>query len=210
MADTYGDIQTRIANELNRTDLTAEIKDAIQSAIAYYAAEHFYFNEKRAYRLTVDGREYYGLPDDFVDMVIMTVTVTGNYTYKLNPRTHAYIEELNTNQSWKSRPTEFALWNDQVRIYPIPNGTYTLNLSYQAVLDTLAVNADTNAWVKVKDAEELIRQRAKVDLLENIIRGRDAEVDIARYQKREFIALERLRSETTLRLTSNTLKPTAW
>lgn len=206
MADTYLDMQTRIADELVRSDLSSQIQAAIKSAISFYAAEHFYFNEKRAYRLTTDGTEFVALPSDFVDMIKLTLTV-GDYKYPLEQRTFSYIEERNTNANWKSRPVEFALWNDQVRLYPVPDGQYQLNIAYQSELEELNADTDTNAWVKGSDAEELIRLHAKVDLLENVIRGPEALAEAARYSGREGVVLERLRAETNMRLSSNTLKP---
>ena len=44
-------------------------------------------------------------------------------------------------------PTDYALYDEQIRLYPIPNGTYTLTLSYQKQLDGLAGEADTNEWM---------------------------------------------------------------
>jgi hypothetical protein len=210
MADDYSTLQTRIANELNRTDLSTEIQDAIQSAVAFYSGEHFYFSEKRAYRIISEDDEFVGLPDDFEDFIILTITVDNNYKYKLYPRTFQWIEDTQTNPDWTSRPTDFALWNDQIRLYPISDGSYTLNLAYHSSQSSLSANADSNGWTTVMDGEELIRLHAKVDILENIIRGQEAIIEARLYRGREAETLKMMREKTTMRLTTNTVKPTAW
>ena len=45
---TYGDIKTRVAGNLVRTDLGTEIGQAINDAINEYASTRFWFNETRS------------------------------------------------------------------------------------------------------------------------------------------------------------------
>lgn len=63
---TYGDMQARIADELARTDLAAEIQNEIQTAISYYENERFWFNEGQWTFNTVNAQELYALPVQFV------------------------------------------------------------------------------------------------------------------------------------------------
>src|SRR5712671_2258120 len=59
MADSYLDMQMRIADEVQDGNITANIKSAIQDAIKLYRGTRFYFNQKTASFNTVANQEYY-------------------------------------------------------------------------------------------------------------------------------------------------------
>ena len=60
---TFGALKTRIADELNRSDLTSQIASAVPRAIEYYARERFDFNEGRSTASTVVDNQYVDFPD---------------------------------------------------------------------------------------------------------------------------------------------------
>ena len=70
----YGTMQTRISNELSRGNLSSEIQNAIISALRFYKRNMFRFNSARATATTTADIEYYGLPDDFIELDTMTLT----------------------------------------------------------------------------------------------------------------------------------------
>src|SRR5690349_14208195 len=61
---TYGDMQSRIADEISDTALTTQIRNCIQTAIAFYETQEFLFNSRLAdtFNLVAD-QEYYGSSD---------------------------------------------------------------------------------------------------------------------------------------------------
>lgn len=199
---SYGDMVNRIANEIIRSDLGTEIRQAIQSAILRYRGERFWFNEQRATASTVNNQEFYSLPTDFVEMDSMTATVSG-HTYPLNVRTSIEIDEIDSTSSTRGRPDDVAIYQEQFRIYPIPDAAYTLTLNYQRVLPALSGDADTNAWMTV--GESLIRSRAKKELFAHVLKD---DQEAARMARLEAEALFDLLAQTERRITVGRLRPT--
>lgn len=189
---TYGDMQQRIADELgSRTDLlqvtsglsTAlpPILAAIQTAIAKWAATKFYFNEIREANIfnTAQGQEFYGDDTTPISNALIatmahfdkvTVEVTGN-RYTLNPRTYQYLEDISVNPIVYGQPVDYAYYGEQLRLYPIPDGSYPITLSGIYNLTPLVLTTDSNAWTN--DAEALIRCTAKEDIYTNVLRNPD-------------------------------------
>lgn len=178
MSATYGDLQNRIADELGgRSDLAANIQLAIQTAIAKWERERFYFNEFRAANAfnTAKGQEFYGASDyaplaTIAQLDRVTVLVSGN-RYTLNPRTAPYLEDVSVNPSVQGQPTDYAYFAEQLRLYPIPDAAYPVSLLGTTRFAALVNVADSNAWTV--DAEALIRCEAKMDLYENTLQAPD-------------------------------------
>lgn len=180
MTGTYGDLQARIADELIRSDLTSQIKIAILSAITTYQRERFYFNESRSSTFsTVAGQEFYTSADlaaipNLINIDTVLFYQSPSYRYPLDVRTWDELELWSLNPNTVSGfPSDYAYYAQQLRLYPIPSGVYTVRLSgvQRLTPDPLSADSDTNAWMT--DGEELIRQRAKGDLLINTIRDPD-------------------------------------
>lgn len=203
-----GTMKARIASELNRIDLDDQIATAIQSAIQAYEYETFWFNESRDITFnTAADQEFYGHDDEeHIDnlLLIHQVTITVNsQRYKLEPRLYQQIEEWAVNTSTTGQPTDFAYYNQQLRLYPIPDAVYAIRISGRIRFQALTNEGDTNAWMT--DAEPLIRYRAKVDLFENYLFD-TANAD--RQRLWEAQALQRLRTETGRRLGTGFIVPT--
>lgn len=184
---TYLETQNRIANEINRSNLTAEIKLAILSAIEYYKKRRWPWNEYSDTLTCVTDTEYVALPSDFVDLDKLQITV-GGQKRPLFSRDYSQIVDWRANSS-SGEPTDFALWQNRIELYRVPNDTYTLTIHYVRSLTALSDDADENAWLT--DAEELIRLHAKKDLYANRIRDTRAAQDM---QALEDSALFRLES----------------
>lgn len=154
----FGTLIQRVLDDLERTDLTSVASVEIKSAIKHYNPKLFFFLECRATLNTADGTEYYGLPADFISADSLVITVNNN-TRVLTERHYDTIEEWFVSSStYKGEPTDFAVYQQQLRLYPIPNGAYSMRLSYKASLTELSANGDSNDWTD--RGEELIRSRA--------------------------------------------------
>lgn len=206
--ESYGDMQNRIADDLLRTDLTAQIQQAIQTAIKYYERTPLYFNQLRqeAAFYTAQGQEFYSsaaspLIKSMVTMNRVTVTVSGN-RYSLNPRTPEYLEDTSVNPIVYGQPVDYSYFAETLRFYPIPDNTYPIALSGIKRLSTLQNATDTNAWVS--DAELLIRSRAKYELAVHVLKDQG----LASLMKAsEMDALAELKGET-LKRTPRKIRPT--
>lgn len=181
MAGTFGDMYTRIAVELDRSDLTAPIKDAIVSAIDSYAQDRFAWNQRKFTISTVAGTDEYALPSTDVDAAFIRVmsidhlmiTISSG-RYEMVPRTTFYVDDLKANTTLQGRPKWYAIINQKLRIWPIPDAVYVMDgfglCDINSITNTSATGV-TNAWVDRLYGEEMIRARAKADLYENIIRN---------------------------------------
>jgi len=167
---TLADLKTRIADELNRTDLTSQIALSIQSAIDFYGPESFWFQEERSTKNTADGQEYYSLPLDYISLNTIRVTVNNTNDYLLIERSNKYFEQAyNPATLYKGYPQDWTIYAQQLRLGPIPNGIYPMVIHYIKFLDDLGSDAESNAYTN-RLVEQLIRFRAKGDIAANVIR----------------------------------------
>lgn len=167
----FSDIQTAIADELSRSDLTTEIQREVNNAITHFANKAFWFNEATMATITtVQGQRYYSLPTNFAAVLDVLSTI-GNYTYRLEPRTEQYIDSIDWgNNFWSGYPTDFSLWNGQIRLFPPPAASLPVTVKGTVILspNPLQNPTDTNAWLV--QAEELVRTRATRQIYGRYIR----------------------------------------
>lgn len=169
---TLATMRNRILDDLMRNDLTSQAESSIKSAIAFYENRRFWFLEQRATASTIDGQEFYGLPSDFLDEDVVSITVN-NWSYPLIKRTFKTTEDWFVKaNTYKGYPTDYAIYDEQIRLYPIPNGQYTMTIAYYKRLTSLTLETDSNDWLI--EGEELIRSRAEWDLYARTLRDFDA------------------------------------
>lgn len=179
VSTTYGQMQSTIAYELGgRSDLTTQIQNAIQTAVAKWERVRFYFNEINDINgfSTVTGQEYYGASDYALIGTMAHIdklhALVSNNRYTLEPRTWQYIEDTAVNPSSFSPPSglsDYCYYAKKIRFYPIPDGVYPITLSGTQRLSALVNSGDSNAWTQ--DAEALIRCEAKLDIYLNVIKN---------------------------------------
>src|SRR5690606_16496709 len=79
------------------------------------------------------------------------------------------MELLSDNSASTGEPYAWSYYNQEIRLYPIPDGVYTIRLqlgNYR--LTALASDSDTNAWLD--EAYDLLKARAKYILYKNTIK----------------------------------------
>lgn len=189
----YGTMVARIADELSRTQLNTQIGRAIITAIHFYQGKRFRFNQERATTTLIAGQEYYGLPSDFTDLDTAVLT-DGGWKCMLEQASHYAIDMRSKDTDYRSQPSIISVQQDQFRLYPIPDkDTYTVEITYTKSFTDPTEDADTSPWFV--EAEELIRLRAKVDILTNIIRGQESFVEAQYLAAREAEVLRELKLE---------------
>lgn len=224
---TYLELQRRIADELgDRQDLLAPLSDsnltaspiqnAIQSAIAKWERESFYFNELYSQGAfdTVAGEEFYTTTDvpafqnlPYIQKV--RVLVSGN-RYTLTPRTWQYLEDISVGPHVRSSfPFDYAYFAGTMRFYPAPSDAIPVTLMANSRLSPLANDADVNAWTT--EGYDLIRCEAKLILAMDVL----YDDDIANRMRAAIYGvpgatgyLYALKAETTRRGASGRIKPT--
>lgn len=204
---TYADMQARIADELNRDDLTSQIQLAIKSAIANLETRPFYWNEQRSYIDTAATQRIYELPDNFQGINSLTLTYN-NYITLLEPRSWNYIEDITSTTQSQGPPRSYAIYDYQLFVYPIPDQVYRLTMGYFKRLEDVSATGSANAWMNPRHGEEIVRTLAKVDLLENVIKGNGAFDQARVLGRRATQILANLNGENVQRTTTGRKRPT--
>jgi len=184
IADDLGDRQDLLAPLSDETLTLSPIQAAIQNAIARWERRSFYFNELlidvntangTSPWNTVNGQEYYGAADYaniplFSEIKKLWVYINAQ-RYVMTPRTFSFAVDTSVNPTVTGIPIDYEYADEQIRMYPIPNGAYPVFLWANLRLAALVNNTDANAWTK--DAENLIRAEAKRILAEDTLHDDD-------------------------------------
>ena len=172
---TFGQMVGRIREDIDRgSSYDARIKQAVVDAIRFYRSKRLTFNSKRARAVTQPGQELYPLPLDWIEADFLRLEDRG-FRDPLREVTYDWMEDEGRADAISGRPTTFAVQNGELRLYPIPDRSYTLALSFLYDLRSVSISASddvTNAWTD--EAEELVRKHAMSDLYVNYIDGPEA------------------------------------
>jgi len=149
--DTYTNLQTAIANFLARDDLTAQIPDFITMAEARMSRElETRSQEKRATASTVGGNEYLSLPTDLREVREVKLNTT--------PLTVlSYYSPVALDEKFASggqgKPLGYSIIGDEIKLRPVPDTTYSLEIVYIGTINALsATNATNNILSRSPDA----------------------------------------------------------
>ena len=193
---TLTTLKARVALDLRRTDLTADIANAITDAVALYQGSRFVFNQARDTFVTVAGTEFYeagtdpeDIPTDVMEVDALSIAVNGT-RYVLDKRGFAYGEWINSTTTSRGRPLSWSWYAQKIRLYPIPDAAYTVTISYLQKIDIPASDGSSNVWTT--EAETLIRAAA-VRIICRDVTGHYRKAEAA--GEAEMRALARLKRE---------------
>jgi len=198
---TFGTMQQRIRDEMNRDGLTGDIKDSIRSSISYYESDRFFFNEFSASASTTTGDPYVTPPAATLEVDLVIKKVSGSKT----PMTERNFLEVESYAEATSEPNVYAKFSDKLRFYPVPDAVYEINLFGKQKLTDIsadATSADTNSWMT--DGEALIRSKAKEALYRHKLRNTEEANKMEREAEREWV---RLKKKTQDKVGSGKLMP---
>lgn len=214
-------MQSAIADELNKTNLTSQIKRAITTSMRRYRERRFRFNYASSTFTTSDSLSVYPLPTGFIGDELVEV-LDGNYRGTLTKRNYASIANDDNHASYKSEPRQYAIIDgNNFRLFPTPNnsanttsGDYTLLMHYHRNLNanglsnaiTLsATDNTTNAWMT--HGWDLIMLESKIYIYTNVLRGSEAKNEAAALMPERDRALRVLVKEYQRVVASGTLQP---
>jgi hypothetical protein len=183
-ANTYGQLQARIANEVLGSPTTTDIQNAISDAILEYERESFDFNQMRYFGdvtgsgsdlATVEGQEFYSAADlpalvNYPHISKILVLAFAN-RYPLISQSIGWIDDQSISTTWQGLPTDWSWQAGAIRLYPVPNGGYPLIINATIRFAPLVNSSDYSVWTN--RAEKLIRTEAKRLLFRDIIRDAD-------------------------------------
>lgn len=201
MANDYTALQTLVTGDMNRSDLTSVAANAIVESIRKYEGHRFFFNE-RTMTVTLTATNTYalslfaaaGLPAasiaDVIEVDAFELVVNPTRIYPLTPVSFGEMIELDDGiASIQGYPQIYTLWQQAVRIYPIPNGVYTGLMSAHVKFTELSAGADSNAWTT--DAKELIRCAAQKVIYARYLKDQQNALGMQQLEMEALHALDR-------------------
>jgi hypothetical protein len=171
---TLGDLKTRIADELSRADLAAQIALAITDAIAEASTHRFWFMETRGLTLPLTGGTSHYVSDDIaafseIDRLVLLV---GPQRRTLRPMRESEVDRLNDGTIATGEPYAYSRYGAQLTLYPQPRMSYTVLIDGLTRGTALDSDSDSNIWTT--DGERYIRALAKRNLLIDVTHDDDA------------------------------------
>ena len=207
-------MQTRIADELLRPDLISQTRLAILDAIKTYEDNRFAFNQASTTFSTVIGQDEYTSADNAAIQSAVKIDrlrlLVGSSRYQLQQITADEVDELAVSTTSQGQPGVWCYERESIRLWQPPNQVYTVTMFYVARLAELSADSDSNAWTN--EGERLIRTRAKINLIRDVmgIRTNDMAMDLAALAAYEQEAFTELSAAVTKRQFTGRIRPTTW
>jgi len=140
---TYSELQTTVANYLNRDDLTTLIPTFITLTENRLNRElRVRANMVRATTTTTAGQAFYDLPSDLIEL--------RNITYDSNSQSHAlrYLSPESVSREYgtilSGQPRAYTNLGNDLKLTPTPDAAYTISINYYSQLRSLSDNVTTN------------------------------------------------------------------
>jgi len=139
---TYAELQTAIADFLNRDDLTSVIPTFIGLAEAQIARDIRHWEQEKRVTTTLD-EQYENLPSDWLQTI--TLTLSDGTPLELMSRDEMATRRL-AGDDVAGKPCFYRHNAGQIEVYPTPDEDYTLYLQYYARIPALS-DTDTTNWL---------------------------------------------------------------
>jgi len=139
---TYAELQTAIADFLNRDDLTSVIPNFITLAEANIARGLRHWRQEKRVTTTLD-ETFETLPADFIELE--SIYINDQRQLELISLGEMSRRRLATN-SEAGEPRFYCINSNQIEFYPTPDQDYELTMVYIARVDPLS-DVDTTNWL---------------------------------------------------------------
>ena len=142
---TYSELQSAIADFLNRDDLTSVIPTFVSLAEADISRRLRHWRMEKRASLALDD-QYVDLPADWLETISFTVAATDG------PREIEFASRPDMDDlRWKTGdtpgvPAQYAISGGQLELRPTPSETFTGTLTYVGKADALSVS-NTSNWI---------------------------------------------------------------
>ena len=149
----YGELKTAIANSLQRSDLTTQLPDFIQYAESVVNGDPYTNDPEQLPGIRVRGQgkrvtttvstEYIDIPSDLLSVRELQLNTS--------PKTElTYLTPKVMTQKYPSAlvgtPEYYTQHGDEFQFAPIPDGSFTLEISYNGKYTAFSDDTDTN-WL---------------------------------------------------------------
>lgn len=170
---TLAELKLRIITEINRDDLADDLADIlgtyIDRSIDFYANSRFWFNEARAVGSFVTGDEYLNLPTG-TRILDQLYIIIGSVRYEMLRREMDQIETL-YSVPMTGQPTDYAIFGDQIRVWPTPNTAWQYIALTVSDVTPLTDDTSSNYWTN--EGQDLIDARTRYLIYRDALRDND-------------------------------------
>lgn len=202
---TYGELKTAVANWLERNDLTARIPDFIALSESRINQElRTRENEKRV--TASISTEYFDIPSNFIEM--RNFQLNTDPIQKLDYVSPEQIDAFNSH-ALAGRPYSYTIHGTEFQLKPVPDATYTAEMTYWYELAAFSVDADTNTSLQkfpglylygaLIEASPFLENDAKIatwkGLYDDLMAGINRRDKIGRYSGTKLFSKPRTRPE---------------
>ena len=140
----YTDLQSTIADFLNRDDLTAVIPTFITLAEAEFNRRIRHWRMENRATAEVDS-QYSAIPADFLEPIRLHLETSNYRTLELVSQTDMQSMRMR-NLDTSGEPAYYTLTQGEIELYPTPDATYDLEMNYYARIPALSGSNATN-WL---------------------------------------------------------------
>jgi hypothetical protein len=146
---SYSDLTTSIANFLARSDLTAQIPDFIQLAESRMSRElETREQEKRATATLTASDEYIALPTDLREVREVKLNISPTKVLKYYSPTGL---DTMYSSNGEGAPEGFSVVGLELKLRPIPDSAYTIEIIYIGSLPALSASSTTTLFLRSPD-----------------------------------------------------------
>lgn len=147
---TFGDIKSTISSNLTRDDLLdgstmeALLEEHIRRAVRNYSVRNWWFLKTVSSSVTTtSGQNYVTRPATIERIQRVSIPSLG---WELCARDLAALEEFDEPTAQSGQPQDYAEWGAKLRLWPVPNATFTLKIVGTEKIAEFSANADDTVW----------------------------------------------------------------
>jgi len=208
---TKAALAAKIADDLARSDLTAQITDAIDYSIKRYERERFWFNDQDNISVTLSSSvaqlALSALPAKMFQIDRVRLVLASNTLLDLYPRDRNWIA-ARQDITLTSMPVEYCVYDEALQFDSSADQNYTLVLDgVVSIADTAASNSysTSSSAVWFNEARDLIRADAKRDIYTHVIKDFEFAARMNETAQYEF---NQLKGRTTRIRKTGQVRPT--
>ena len=202
---TLAQLRSRIADDLDRDDMSTQIDKAVNRAISHYGMSRFWFNEATGTFSTVASQENYGtgdgIPSDILEVDYLTVT-SGSDKLEVEQRDYKFLQQINPDAG-TGLPIYFAWFQENIYFYPVPDAVYTITVSYLQNYSDLSADGDSNDFSN--NADELIENYSLRWIYSRVLKDPEQALIANQLEQSAFSSLQ---AKTTNLISDGSLRPT--
>ncbi len=137
---TFGELKTAVANWLTRSDLTSRIPEFITIAESMIASDLRIREMEKRVTASI-STEYFDIPTDFIEM--RNIQLDTSPVTKLNYYSPEQMDTFKPS-STQGKPLFYSIHGSEFQLKPIPDQSYTIQLTYFYRPSAFSDDNDTN------------------------------------------------------------------